>query len=415
MDSHALIELQRLPYRKRLDKQYETYEIEIKQGYLMGRESDGPLLPRMRYKDRFGDSYREVLNFGSNNYLGLSHHPYVRSKVCEAVEAYGIGTGGSPAFSGYSRLHRELEARLAKLAGHEDALLLPSGFMANLCWVNGLMKRQDVLLYDKYSHASVINAIKMAGVQFFPYDPDNLDAFEALVKQAAAKCAPNAQLFATVEGVRSIDGSVIELEQWVDVCKRHDIVTIVDDAHGLGTLGATGAGTLQHFDLLDAVDFRMSTCSKGLGAQGAFISGSKKSIFYLRTYASAYVFTTALAFPVIAAINAALDVIEREPELIFRLHANVRTMRGLLEAARFCIGFSPAGIIPVYLPDGIARAFNRELFDDGLFAHVMEYPMVPPGAERLRISMGAQHTRAEIDEAVSIIGRAAKKFAGVLS
>jgi glycine C-acetyltransferase len=413
MDSHAFIELQRLPYRTRLDQQYQNYENELKQGYLMGREGDGPVLPRMLYKDLFGDTYRDVLNFGSNNYLGLSHHPYVRRKVCEAVERYGVGTGGSPAFSGYSRSHRELENRLARLGGHDDAVLLPSGFMANLCWVNGLMKRQDVLLYDKYSHASVINAIKMAGVQFFPYDPENLGEFEELVEKVRARRASNAQLFATVEGVRSIDGSVIELGRWIDVCKRHDIVTILDDAHGLGTLGRSGAGTLEHLGLMGEVDFRMSTCSKGLGAQGAFVSGSRKSIFYLRTYSNAYVFTTALAFPVLAAIGAGLDVLGQEPDLVPRLHANVRTMRGRLEAAGHRVGHSPAGIIPVYLPDGIARAFNRAVFDDGLFAHVMEYPMVAPGMERLRISMGAQHTRDQIVEALAIIDRASQRF-GVL-
>jgi glycine C-acetyltransferase len=307
-------------------------------------------------------------------------------------------------------MHRTLEARLAKLAGHEAALLLPSGFMANLCWVNGLMKRQDVLLYDKYSHASVIHAIKMAGVQFFPYDPENLEEFEQIAKRVIAKKAKNAQVFATVEGVRSIDGSVIDLAGWVDVCKRHDLVSILDDAHGIGSIGKTGAGTLEHLDLLGQVDFRMSTCSKGLGAQGAFISGSKKSIFFLRTYSPAYVFTTALAFPVLAAIDAALDVLDREPDLVPRLHANVKTMRDRLLARGHRVGYSPAGIVPVYLPDGIARAFNRAVFNDGLFAHVMEYPMVPPGMERLRISMGAQHTEREIDDALAIIDRASQKF-----
>ena len=355
MDSHAFIELQRLPYRARLEQQYTNYENELRQGYLMGREGDGPVLPRMRYKDLFGDGYREVLNFGSNNYLGMSHHPYVRRKVCEAVQEYGIGTG---------RLARNV-LRLLALASDArgapreasrvttDAVLLPSGFMANLCWVNGLMKRQDVLLYDKYSHASVINAIKMAGVQFFPFDPENLEEFEALVKKVEARRAPNAQIFATVEGVRSIDGSVINLKSWIDICKRHDIVTILDDAHGIGTLGKNGAGTLDHLNLLGEVDFRMSTCSKGLGAQGAFVSGSKKSIFYLRTYSNAYVFTTALAFPSIAAIDAGLDVLEQEPDLVPRLHANVRTIRARLQAEGHRVGPSPAGIVPdVTCPTG---------------------------------------------------------------
>jgi glycine C-acetyltransferase len=410
MDSHALIELQRLPYQKRVEASYASFEAERQKGALAGRESDGPLLPRMLYKNFSGEQYSEVLNFGSNNYLGLSYHPYVREKVKEAVDRYGVGTGGSPAFSGYSRAHRELEARLAKLAGHEDSLLLPSGFMANLCWVNGLMKRQDILLYDKHSHASVLAAIKMAGVQFFPFDPENLEEFETLVQRVLARKAPNGQIFATVEGVRSIDGAVVELRDWIALCKKHDILTILDDAHGLGSLGKRGWGTLEHLDLLGQVDFRMSTCSKGLGAQGAFLSGSKKSIHALRSSANAYVFTTALAYPTVAAISGALDVLENEPDLVGRLHSNVRTMRERLVAAGHRVGFSPAGIVPMYLPDGIARAFNRQLYNDGLFAHVMEYPMVPPGMERLRLSMAATHTAKDIEDALAILDRASRSF-----
>jgi glycine C-acetyltransferase len=413
MDSHALIELLRLPYKTRLAQQYASFEKERSRGSLVGRESEGPVRARTLYKDLVGDQYRLVLNFGSNNYLGLSHHPYVRERVKEAVDRYGIGTGGSPAFSGYSRAHREVEARLAALAAHEDALLLPSGFMANLCWVNGLMKRQDILLYDKHSHASVLAAIKMAGVRFFPFDPEDMGAFDELAKHVANTKAANAQVFSTIEGVRSIDGAVVDVGAWIRVCRQYDVVTVLDDAHGLGTLGARGSGTLEHLHLLGQVDMRMSTCSKGLGAQGAFLSGSRQSIHNLRTLGNAYVFTTALAYPTVAAISAGLDVLEREPELVTRLHANVTAMRECLERAGHRVGRSPAGIVPVYLRDGVAKEFNRELYAQGLFAHVMEYPMVPPGMERLRISMAATHTAEDIADAVEIIERAAKKLGGV--
>jgi glycine C-acetyltransferase len=410
MDSRALIELQRLPFKARLDEQYRMYEEELKRGFLMGREGDGAATPIQPYKDLFGGGFREVLNFGTNNYLGLSTHPYVREKVCEAVQVYGVGTGGSPAFSGYTRHHRELEARLATLAGHEAALLLPSGFMANLCWVNGLTRRQDVLLYDKHSHASVINAIKMAGVPFYSFDPDDLPAFEALLGTVAARRAENSQIFATVEGVRSIDGSVVNLPAWLDICRRHGVVTVLDDAHGLGTVGKTGKGTLEYLDLLGQVDFRMSTCSKAIGAQGAFLSGSAKAIFYLRTLANPYVFTTALAHPTVAAISAALDVLERDADLVARLHRNVEHLRGRVEALGHRVGHSPGGIVPVYLPDGVAREFNRGLFQAGLFAHVMEYPMVPPGMERVRLTVMATHTPEQLDRAVEILAAVSKRF-----
>lgn len=410
MDSQGFIELQRMPYQDRLEKQYTFHQQEVEQGCLLGREGDGAAKSTQLYKDLFTDEFREVLNFGSNNYLGMSYNPYVLDRVKSAIDKYGLGTGGSPAFSGYTSHHRNLEKRLASLAGHEDSVLLPSGFMANLCWVAGLMNRQDVLLYDKYSHASVINAIKMAGVPFFGFDPEDLAGFVKLVHKVKERAAPNAQIFATVEGVRSIDGTVIELTDWIRICKEEGLITILDDAHGLGTLGAQGHGTLQHLDLLGQVDFRMSTCSKGLGCQGAFVSGDTKGIFYLRSFSNPYVFTTALAHPTVAAIDAGLDVMEQEPELLARLHLNVEYMRAELEDMGHRVGYSPAGIIPVFLPDGVARNFNRDLYAQGLFAHVMEYPMVPPGQERLRLSIMATHTREQMDQALKLIAEASKKY-----
>lgn len=410
MDSRALVELQRKPFRERLEAQLELHEAEARQGSLLGRVGDGPVEPLQPYRELRGDGFTPVLNFGTNNYLGLATHPEVRRRACAAVMELGVGTGGSPAFSGYTRRHGNLERRLAALAGHEDAVLLPSGFMANLCWVTGLLRRQDVLVYDRYSHASVVDAVKMAGIPFFTFDPDDMEAFDALLREVRQRRADNAQIFSTLEGVRSVDGSIADVGRWIEVCRKHDVVTILDDAHGLGTAGPTGKGTLEHLGLLGRVDFRMSTCSKGLGAQGAFVSGSAKAILYLRSLAHPYVFTTALAHPTVASIAAALDVLEGEPQLLAALRANVAYLRDALRAVGLRTGDAPAGIIPVYLPDGIARPFNRALYEAGLFAHVMEYPMVPPGMERVRLTVMATHTRDTLDRAVEIFQRVARRF-----
>jgi len=409
MDANAFIEFLNLPFRERVAKQYAFYQAELQKGFMTGRMGAAPVQRYMEYKDLFDNTFRKVLIFGSNSYLNLSTHPYVVDKVCAAVRELGVGTGGSPAFSGYTRQHRELELRLAALAGHEDALLLPSGYVANLCWVNGLMTRQDVLLYDKHSHASVINAIKMTGVQFFPYDPDNLPALQKLIAEIRARRG-DVQIFATVEGVRSNDGSVIELDALLGICRNHDIFVILDDAHGMGVLGPNGWGTLEHLGLMGRADMRMSTCSKALGAQGAWVSGSREAIFYLRSYAKPYVFTTALAQPTVAAIDAALDVLEREPERRAALHANRDYLAARLTQAGFRIGRTQSGIVPVYLPDGIAGQFNRRLYERGLFVNVMEYPMVAPGAERLRFSLMSEHTHDDMDRAVAICEKTALEF-----
>jgi len=404
MDSRGLIELERMPFKHRLNQQYSFYLKELENGHMMGREGFGPVGKTMKYKDLHSDEFRDVLVFGSNSYLGFSDHPYVKEKVKEAVDKYGIGSGGSPAFSGYTRQHKELELRLAALAGHEDAVLLPGGYMANLCWVNGLMNSNDIFVYDKNSHASVINAIKMTGVPFYSFDPEDLDSFEKLITRVRSRAGSEKQIFSTVEGVRSIDGRIIDLRRYIDICKANDIITILDDAHGLGTVGPSGKGTLEHLDLMGQVDLRMSTCSKAIGAQGAFVSGSKELIFLLRNFSYPYVFTSGLAQPTIAAISAALDLLEKEPVHLQKLRDNVRYMQDTLEQCGFSIIRGDSGIIPVFFEqDGVVRQINKELYRRGLFANIMEYPMVPPGLERLRLSVMATHTRQEIDTAVEMI------------
>lgn len=410
MDAHAFIEFMNQPLRKRLEDQSAFLAQEAERGLMMGRMGSAPVGPLMDYRDLTGHGFHEVLVFGSNSYLNLGTHPKVVEKVVEATRAFGIGTGGSPAFSGYTRQHRDLELRLAALAGHEDALLLPGGYMANLAWVNGLLTRNDVLLYDKHSHASVINAIKMTGVTFFPYDPDDLPGLRRLIGEIRSRRGEDVQLVATVEGVRSIDGSVIDLHQFMALCEAERIFVVLDDAHGLGVLGATGKGTLEHLGLMGRPDMRMSTCSKALGAQGAFVSGSRDAIQYLRTFAKPYTFTTALAQPTVAAIQAALDVLEEEPWRLEKLHANRRYLEDALEGAGFRIQRTCTGIVPMFLPDGIAGNFNRALHRKGLFVNVMEYPMVPPGGERLRFSLMADHTPAQMDRAVALVADTAQEF-----
>ncbi len=205
MDSKELIRLQKLPYKERLEAQYQTFKKAVSEGHLLGREGVAPVDATMLYKDLQGKYSKPLLIFGSNNYLGLSADPYIAKKVCNAVEEFGVGTGGSPAFSGYKKQHKFLEERLAALSGHEDAILLPGGYMVNLCWVHGLVNHNDIILYDKYSHSSICNAIKSANVQFHPYDPDNLDELETLLKKLVSKKTKNSQIFSTIEGIRSID------------------------------------------------------------------------------------------------------------------------------------------------------------------------------------------------------------------
>ena len=412
MDSKDYIALQRLPFQQRLDAVYQFMARERSQGNLMGRMGDAPADTLMRYQDPASGDFSEMLIFGSNNYLGFANDPEILESVINQIRKFGIGTGGSPAFSGYTSTHANLERRLAALSGHPAGILLPGGYMANLCWINGLMTNRDILLYDKYSHASVMNAMKMAGVRAYPFDPDKPETLEKLINLQLGKIETEQHLFITVEGVRSIDGTVTELEALLEIAEHHKdrITFMLDDAHGLGSVGERGHGTLEYLGLKGKVDLRMSTCSKAFGAQGAFLTGSEELINYMRVSAKPYVFTTALAQPLVAAISAALDFLETHPERVKQLHDNAAYMQNRMEQAGFRIIRGPGGIVPVFIPNVSTTQFNRRLHEQHLFANVMEYPMVPPGMERVRLSIMATHTREDLDRAADILIETGREF-----
>jgi glycine C-acetyltransferase len=295
-----------------------------------------------------------------------------------------------------------LENRLAELGGHEDALLQPSGYSANLCWIWGCMSQEDIFLYDKYSHASTYDALKAIKNVKRPFDPDNLDTLENLCRRYTK--ARKGNIYVAVEGVRSIDGTIVNLPKLVNICDKYGALVVLDDAHALGVLGDTGKGTMEHYGLKNAVHLRISTCSKALGAQGAFVSGSQKSIQYLRNNSNPYIFTTSMTHPVIAAINAALDILEREPDRIKKLHENRCYLINKARCAGFDVKDSSSGIVPLYVTDSSARDLCASLFTKGLFVNMMEHPMIPSSwKEYLRFSLMSDHSYADIDRALEIL------------
>lgn len=411
MEMDALIAHKRMGFWKRMDHYESFLNEERKKGNLMGRIGKPPVGPVQEYLDPNTGTFRKVLMFGSNSYLGLSNEPLIKEKVKSAIDLYGLGEGGSPAFSGYMIQQQELEDKLARLSGHEAGLLVAGGYMANLVWISGLMGKEDVIVYDKNSHASTIDAIKMTGIRHaYYFNTDKPETLSAALRAALARYR-DSQIFVTVEGVRSIDGTVADIPNLLGICRQYGdrVVFMLDDAHGLGVLGARGFGTLEHFDLFGKVDLRMSTCSKALGIQGAFLTGSRTMISYMRTMASPYNFTTSLSQPVLAAISCGLDFFTEHPERIQRLHDNrIYVHKGLLE-----LGFEAretlSGIVPIFIRGASAEAINKELFVEGLFANVFAYPTVPPGQERVRLSMMATHEREHLDGALRILEKVGKK------
>lgn len=336
------------------------------------------------------------LMFGSSDYLGLCRHPDVLARAGDALERYGMSMTGSPILNGYTVLHRALEERIAAYCGYEDALLFPSGFAANLGWVQSLVRPNDTVIYDEYSHTSLREALRgHKRGHALAFDHNDLSSIEQALDRADRTAGSD--VFVFVEGLYSMDGDIAPLPELVGLARRRGCVVAVDDAHAIGVLGAAGSGTFGHFGLPASADIAVGTLSKALGAVGGFVCGSAAMTKYMRATASAFMFSASLPPPVAAAALAAIDVIEREPERVARLQHVVRYARGALAA------FEPMGdpaspILPVQPPASVgARSAARRLQARGIFVNAVLFPAVSLDKERLRITLSSEHAPAEID------------------
>jgi len=351
--------------------------------------------------DPFDGAVRTMLMFGSNNYLGLANHPYVRQKVNEAISRYGIGIGGPPLLNGYSLLHRRLEERLADLKGTEDALIFSSGYGANVGLVAGLMNANDTVFYDTYSHASFCDGMKMAGSRSMHFRHNDVADLTTMLQKEHSP--GHGDTYVGVEGVYSMDGDLSPLDKLVPLCRQNNALLILDDAHGTGVLGATGRGTAEHFGVEGQVPITMGTFSKVFAMTGGFIASSKSIVEYLRYFARPYMFSASLPPVTIASVLAGLDVLEKERELLVQLRANVRYFtNGLLERGFAIESQSP--IIPLRVPTGMnIRRAAYQFHQQGIFVNSIEYPAVPLAQQRFRVSMMSTHTTGDIDRLLSAI------------
>jgi glycine C-acetyltransferase len=344
---------------------------------------------------------RRMLMFASNNYLGLANHPYVRQKVGEAIRKYGVGLGGPPLLNGFTRLMQELEERLAHFKHQEAALVFPSGYMANLGMVNALVGPNDHILYDELSHASLHDAIHLSGVASSGFRHNNLSEMEAKLEQLTA--ANRGTVFVGIEGVYSMDGDLAPLHKMVPIAQKYGALTMLDDAHGSGVLGKSGSGTAEHFGVERQIDLSMGTFSKTFAVTGGFVAASRDMVNYMRFFARPYMFSAALPPTALAAVLAGIDVIENEPWLRERLLENARYA---IEKLRpFGLTTQPeAAILALQVPEWMdLRKANYHIHKQGIFLNAIEYPAVPEGKERFRISLMAAHTRADIDRLAALI------------
>jgi len=346
---------------------------------------------------------RRILLFSSNNYLDLAAHPRVTEAAIAAIRQYGVGAGASRLVSGSLRPHRELEERLAAFKRVEATLVFSSGYQANLGLIPTLAEDRDILYADRLCHASLIDACRLSNVPLRVYRHRDHAHLARLLQQGRS---PRSALIIT-DGVFSMDGDLAPLPELCQAAEQAGATVIVDDAHGTGVMGPDGRGTVEHYGLEGRALVQMGTLSKALGGMGGFVAGSRDVIEYLVNRARPFIYSTALPPAMAAAAVAALDVIEAEPERRARLwHLRDRLHEGVRR-----IGFdtrdSRSPIIPLLVGDAdLALSLSNDLLAQGVYAPAIRPPTVPVGASRVRMSVTAGHSPAQIDqvlEALSMI------------
>ncbi|MDR7401292.1 MAG: aminotransferase class I/II-fold pyridoxal phosphate-dependent enzyme [Armatimonadota bacterium] len=343
---------------------------------------------------------RQVLLGSSYSYLGLLGHPAIEAAVREAARRYGSGTHGVRLLAGNTDLHDRLERRLAACVGAEAAVAYSSGYVANVACISTLVGRGDLVVADKLDHASIIDGCLLSGARLVRVPHNNI----AAVDRALQEAPPGAGTLVVVDAVFSMDGDVIDLPALVEVCRRRGAWLMVDESHSLGVLGPDGRGIQSHFGLPGAVDIVMSSLSKSIPSVGGFIAGGSDLVDLLKHASRAFVFSAALPPPSAAASLAALDIMEAEPQRVARLHANLRRLRAGLRAGGLDVRDDPTPIVPVITgSDDAALRMARRLFDRGVFVPPIVTPAVPPRTSRLRVTVTAAHTEADVDRVVEAV------------
>ncbi|HYJ80787.1 MAG TPA: aminotransferase class I/II-fold pyridoxal phosphate-dependent enzyme [Longimicrobiaceae bacterium] len=342
---------------------------------------------------------------GSNNYLGLTHHPYVLERARDALYRYGTGCTGSRFLNGTLDLHEELEEELARLMGTEAALVFSTGYQTNLGVISTLVGRGDHLFLDKLNHASIVDGSALTYGTSHRYAHGDLAALE---RQLSAVPASAHKLVVT-DGVFSMEGDIADLPGLVALCERYEAELMVDDAHSVGVLGADGAGTASHFGLTDRVLLTMGTFSKSFASIGGFVAGPEPILHYLRHHARSLIFSASMPPASVATVLAALEVMRSEPERRENLWRLTRRMHEGLRSLGFDIGLSETPVIPVVIGEMEETfAMWKMLFDAGVFTNPVTPPAVPDNQCRLRISLMATHTDDQLDavlEAFAAVGR----------
>ncbi len=351
---------------------------------------------------------RRVLNFCSNNYLGLANHPRLKAAASAAIERYGVGPGAVRSIAGTMDLHLELERRLAAFKGVESAITFQSGFTANLAVLPALVGKEDVIFSDELNHASIIDGRRLSGARIVRFAHANAADLE---RQIQANAGSDRRALTVTDGVFSMDGDIAPLDEIYAVTERHDILLMVDNAHGEGVMGTGGRGIVDHFRLHGKVDVEVGTLSKAFGGVGGVVAGKAVIVEWLRQRGRPFLFSSAVTPPDVAAMIAAVDLLEESTELVDRLWENARYFKAEMKNLGFDTGHSVTPITPIMLGEApLAQQFSRELFDEGLFAMALGYPTVPQGKARIRVMLSAAHSQSDLNQALEIFAKVGRRL-----
>ncbi|MGD0612662.1 MAG: glycine C-acetyltransferase [Anaerolineales bacterium] len=351
---------------------------------------------------------KKVLNFCSNNYLGLANHPKLVAAAKKAVDEMGVGPAAVRTIAGTTTLHLELEKRLAAFKGVKAAITFQSGFTANLATIPALVGKEDVVFSDRLNHASIIDGCRLSGAKILPYEHCDPASLEAVIKENLAQYR---RALVVTDGVFSMDGDVAPLDKIYEVTKAYDLLLMVDDAHGEGVLGKGGRGIVDHFNLHGKVDVEVGTLSKAFGVVGGVVAGDATVVEWLRQRGRPFLFSSAVTLPDAAACIAALDLLEASTELVDKLWDNTRYFKAEMKSLGFDTGLSTTPITPVMLGEApLAQQFSRELFETGVFAMAIGYPTVPQGKARIRVMISAAHAKKDLDKGLAAFKAVGKKL-----
>lgn len=355
---------------------------------------------------------KKVLNFCSNNYLGLANHPDIVAAAQKATLEMGVGPAAVRSIAGTMTLHVELEKRLAAFKGVEAAITFQSGFTANLATIPALVGKEDVIFSDRLNHASIIDGCRLSGAKIIAYEHNDPHSLEEQIK---ANLPNFRRALIVTDGVFSMDGDIAPLPDIYAVAKKYDILLMVDDAHGEGVLGKGGRGIVDHFGLHGKVDVEVGTLSKAFGVVGGVVAGNAVIIEWLRQRGRPFLFSSAVTVPDAAACLAAIDLLEDSTQLVDTLWSNARYFKAEMKNLGFDTGVSETPITPVMLGEApLAQQFSRELFEVGVFAMSIGYPTVPQGKARIRVMISAAHSTDDLDKGLQAFQAVGKKLGVII-